>query len=145
VKKTCDDARCLDRNIESWRALETTKAVALSSLARVLAAKEQLAAKDKLGSDKEARHLLYQAIACEPHLVDAYLQLARLYRRRQGDFAKDWRDRANSLQARAKEMNPACSFHEAAIRPAKRRPSALDSSAWAFAAIIRMSGPNVIR
>jgi len=103
VEKTCDDARCLDRNIESWRALETTKAVALSSLARVLAAKHRLEA------DKEARRLLYQAIACEPHLVDAYLQLAELYIRRHEDFAKDWRDRADSLQAIAKEMNPACS------------------------------------
>jgi len=102
VEKTCEDARCLDQNIESWRALETTKAVAYASLARALAAKEEFAA------DQEARQLLYQAIAAEPHLVDAYLQLAKLYIRRKDRFARDWSERAHSLLERADEMNPSC-------------------------------------
>ena len=99
---TCDDLRCLDRKIASWKALETTKAVALASLARALTVHQGH------GANQEARELLYQAIACEPHLVDAYLQLAKLYMHSQERFAKDWAGRAESLLTRADEMNPTC-------------------------------------
>jgi tetratricopeptide (TPR) repeat protein len=102
VRSTCEDARCLDQRIDSWKALETTTAVALASLARALAARGNLLA------DQEGRNLLYEAIACEPHLVDAYLQLAKLYMRWREQFAKDWAGRAESLLTRADQMNPAC-------------------------------------
>ncbi len=59
-------------------------------------------------ADQEGRNLLYEAIACEPHLVDAYLLLARLYMRWRDQFAEDWAVRAESLLTRADQMNPAC-------------------------------------
>jgi hypothetical protein len=98
IDQTCDQ----DQRIDSWSALQTTRAVALAALARALSSVKNLRA------DQEARELLYQAIASEPYLVDAYLQLAQLYMCRREEFAKDWRLRAESLLRRADDLNPAC-------------------------------------
>jgi hypothetical protein len=97
-----EQARCFDLRIDRWRAIETTKAVALASLARALAAEKGLAA------SQEARNRLYESIASEPHLVDAYLQLADLYIRWREEFATNWAERAKSLLGFAHEINPAC-------------------------------------
>jgi tetratricopeptide (TPR) repeat protein len=94
--------RCLNLRIHSWRAIETTKAVALASLGRVLWTAKGFA------ENQEARDRLYEAITAEPHLVDAYVQLADLYIRWQDKFAMNWRERAISLLTRAHEMNPKC-------------------------------------
>jgi len=97
-----DKARCFGLRVESWRTVETTRGVALASLGRVLAHDQELTA------NQEARNRLYEAIACEPYLVDAYLQLGRLYMHWQTYFAKNWQERAKSLLTRASEINPTC-------------------------------------
>ncbi len=106
IEDTCcqarEQTRCFELRIASWRAIETTRAVTLASLARALATDE------RLNANQEARDRLYEAIASEPHLVDAYLQLAKLYMRWQDKLAINWKERAASLLAFAHEMNPTC-------------------------------------
>ncbi len=106
IEETCKNARCLDRRIDNWidnwRSLQTTRAVVLAALARVLCRDAQLK------PNQEARDRFYEAIASEPNLVDAYVQLAKLYMRWRRQFADNWIARADSLLKRADELNPAC-------------------------------------
>jgi hypothetical protein len=114
IEDTCDDARkearCLNLRIDSWRAIETSRAVALASLARGLMSNGEIAghqeARDRLY--QEARDRLYQAIAAEPRLVYAYLQLADIYMKGGKELATNWDERASALVARALELNPTC-------------------------------------
>jgi hypothetical protein len=106
IEDTCGaarkKARCLNLRIDSWRAIETSRAVALASLARGLVSNGGIA------DHQEARDRLYQAIASEPLLVDAYVQLADLYMKRGDELATNWDERASALLARAHELNPTC-------------------------------------
>ena len=93
------EARCSRTQELHWRSLQTARAVALASAARVAA----------LGGDTaRARERLEAAIAAEPHFVEAYVSLAELHLDFMTSCDSDWHRRAEMLLQRALELSPGC-------------------------------------
>jgi len=115
---------CHERRQEHWRSLQTTRAVALSAYARIL---------ESDGDTSSAQETLYKALAAEPSLVDAHLQLAELFVRHKRSLADDWAIRAESSLLRATELNPSC-----------ERAQFLRAEIYADAVIDRMSEAKLV-
>ena len=89
---------CTSEQEQHWRSLQTARAVALVSSARLVSSPEQT---------ELARDRLEAALAAEPRFVEAHLLLAELYIERTFACATDWARRAESLLKRVQQLSPA--------------------------------------